>query len=74
MHLVIEIAKIIITSYYHLVTPPSTITSCPVMYELASLARKTHAPMISSGSAMRPFIAADFHSSIKWGNYHVPIR
>lgn len=54
---------------YHIVTPPSTRISCPVMYELASLARKTHAPRISSGSATRPFMISSFQLSRSSGNY-----
>lgn len=54
--------------YEILVTPPSTTTSCPVIYELASLARNTHAPMISSGSAIRPLIVSVFQPSSRCEN------
>lgn len=55
--------------FYHLVTPPSIQRSCPVIYELASLARKTHPPRISSGSATLPFIISSFQLSRRCGNY-----
>jgi hypothetical protein len=47
---------------YHLVTPPSTTISSPVMYELASLARNTIGPLKSSTSATRFNMMSPFHS------------
>jgi hypothetical protein len=39
------------------------------MYELASLAKKTHPPRISSGIATLPFIISSFQLSRRSGNY-----
>lgn len=41
------------------------------MYELASLAKNTQAPLISSGSATLPFIISSFQLSSKCGNCHM---
>ena len=50
-------------SHHHFKTPPSTGTSWPVMYLLASEARKMHAPRMSSGSATVPLMISSFQLS-----------
>ena len=48
---------------HHFKTPPSTATSWPVIYRLASDARKMQAPRMSSGSATVPFMISSFQLS-----------
>jgi hypothetical protein len=48
---------------HHFKTPPSTATSWPVIYRLASAARKIQAPRISSGSATVLFMISSFQLS-----------
>ena len=52
---------------YVTVYPPSTRSSAPVMYWLASLARKTAAPIRSSGRPILPMGMSEVHWRLSSG-------
>ena len=52
---------------------PSIHKSWPVIYELASLAKKTHPPRISSGIATLPFMISSFQLSRRCGYYKASV-